>query len=58
MSESLVERLRKRAAIRRKVTCRGPEDRLSKDLEDAADKIDELESEVQRLHEDAAGSSL
>ena len=44
--ETLVERLRKRAEIRRKATCRGPEDRLANDLEEAAKKIEELEDEL------------
>lgn len=41
--ETLVERLRKRAEIRRKATCRGPEDRLANDLDEAAERIEKLE---------------
>lgn len=51
-NETLVERLRKRAEIRQKITCRGPEDRLSKDLIEAANKIEELEAEIRTLDHD------
>lgn len=43
MTETLSQRLRKRAEIRRKATCRGPEDRLANDLDEAAARIEELE---------------
>jgi hypothetical protein len=43
MTETLVERLRKRAEIRRKIP-RGEPDRIADLLEEAANKIDNLES--------------
>ena len=42
-NKELIYRLRKRAEIRRKATCRGPEDRLANDLDEAANLIEELE---------------
>lgn len=47
-SDDLVERLRKRAAIRRPIP-RGEPDRISDILEEAANRIEELESEVSEL---------
>lgn len=49
--QSLVYRLRKRAAIRRQITSRksvqeGANDRLSDLLEEAADKIEALENDT------------
>ena len=43
-NESLIERLRKRASIRRSIP-RGEPDRISDILEEAANKIEELENE-------------
>ena len=42
MYQELIDRLRKRAEIRRKATCRGPNDKLANDLEEAAEAIDHL----------------
>ena len=46
---NLVYRLRSRAEIRRKATCRGPDDRLANDLDEAANRIEQLEYEVSHL---------
>ena len=43
-NEDIAVRLRKRAEIRRKATCRGPEDRLANDLDEAASEIERLRS--------------
>lgn len=42
MNDTLIERLRKRAEIRRKIP-RGESDRISDILEEAANRIEELE---------------
>lgn len=47
--DNLSTKLRIRADIRRKATCRGAEDRLANDLDAAADRIDALEAKVFRL---------
>ena len=47
-----IEDLRLRAFIRRKDTCRGPEDRLAKQLEDAADSIESLTALVEYLRDE------
>jgi hypothetical protein len=44
--EDIVARLAKRAEIRRKATCRGPEDRLANDLDEAAAAITTLRALV------------
>ena len=41
--ETIAARLRKRAEIRRKETCRGGDDRLANQLEEAATEIESLE---------------
>ena len=50
MNESLVERLRKRAQIRRSIP-RGEPDRIADLLEEAAKRIEELEKIVYYNHE-------
>ena len=47
--DNIVDRLRKRAEIRRKATCRGPNDRLANDLDEAANKIEKLELSLNQL---------
>lgn len=54
-TETLVERLRKRAEIRRKATCRGPEDRMATLLDEAADEILSLEFKIEGLDQDIDG---
>ena len=56
-TDDLVPRLRKRAEIRRALRD-GEPDRIADVLDEAANKIVELERKIQRLHEDAAGPSL
>jgi len=57
MNEDLIERLRKRAEIRRQIQSRksvqeGKPDRIADLLEEAADEIEELNSEIWRLVEE------
>jgi len=44
--EDIVTRLRKRAEIRRKVTCRGLEDRIAALLDEAAARIEWLQADL------------
>ena len=58
--QSLVFRLRKRAEIRRQISTRksvqeGAPDRIAALLDEAAAKIEELENDIERLHEEIAG---
>ena len=46
-----IDDLRARAFIRRKDTCRGPEDRLANQLEAAADSIEDLTIFVEHMQE-------
>lgn len=49
MDDELIDRLRKRAEIRRKATCRGAEDRLANDLDEAAARLEELDRQATQL---------
>lgn len=50
--KEIIKNLRLRAEIRRKETCRGAEDRLANQLDEAAASIEELLSEVENLKYD------
>lgn len=56
MNESLVERLRKRAEIRRKIP-RGEPDRIADLLEEAAEEIQWYEAELSMYRDDVEISS-
>ena len=58
--QTLVERLRIRASIRRNIKDRksvqeGQPDRIADLLEEAADEIEELEKQIEFLHSEIAG---
>lgn len=47
----IIDDLRIRAAIRRKDTCRGADDRLANQLDEAADRLEQLDALAQDLYE-------
>lgn len=55
--QTLVERLRNRAAIRKNLR-KGEPDRIADLLIEAADKIELLEFKIEGLYEDLAGEDL
>lgn len=57
MYEDLIERLRKRAEIRRSIP-RGEPDRISDILEEAATVIENLDAQVEAVYEDLAGEDI
>ena len=57
-TQTLIVRLRGRAIILRKSTSRVSDYRLANDLDEAANRIELLEKEVQSLVEDQAGIDL
>jgi hypothetical protein len=57
MNEDLIERLRKRASIRRAIP-RGEPDRISDLLEESANEIERLSEQIEAMYEDLAEENI